>query len=97
MCRALMWPKPRIFSGNRASATAVERKILADYEALIDEIVTRLTPRNHATAVALARVPEKIRGFGHIKARHIALAQAEEARLLLEFRATEAPAKAAAE
>ncbi len=75
----------------------VERKILADYEALIDEIVTRLTPRNHATAVSLARVPEKIRGFGHIKARHIALAQAEEARLLMEFRATEAPAKAAAE
>lgn len=75
----------------------VERKILADYEALIDEIVTRLTPRNHATAVALARVPEKIRGFGHIKARHIDLAQAEEARLLVEFRATEAPAKAAAE
>jgi indolepyruvate ferredoxin oxidoreductase len=74
-----------------------ERKILTDYEALADEMIARLTPQNHATAVALACIPEKIRGFGYIKARHIALAQAEEARLLEEFRATKAPAKVAAE
>jgi indolepyruvate ferredoxin oxidoreductase len=75
----------------------VERKILTDYEALIDEIVTRLTPQNHATAVALARIPEKIRGFGHIKARHIAAARSEEERLLAQFRAPPEPAKIAAE
>jgi indolepyruvate ferredoxin oxidoreductase len=74
-----------------------ERKILADYDALIDEIIARLTPQNHATAVALARIPEKIRGFGHIKARHIVLADAERARLLEQFRASDAPKKAAAE
>ncbi|QGM44597.1 indolepyruvate ferredoxin oxidoreductase family protein [Methylocystis heyeri] len=74
-----------------------ERKILADYEVLLDEILDRLTPQNHAVAVALARIPEKIRGFGHIKARHIAAAQIEEERLLAQFRAPPEQAKAAAE
>jgi indolepyruvate ferredoxin oxidoreductase len=75
----------------------VEQRILTNYEALLDEIIEKLTPENHATAVALARIPEKIRGFGHIKARHIALAQAEEARLLQIFRASPAQTKLAAE
>ncbi|WP_036283645.1 indolepyruvate ferredoxin oxidoreductase family protein [Methylocystis sp. ATCC 49242] len=64
----------------------VERRLLADYEALLDEFLASLTVDNHAAAVALARLPEKIRGFGHIKARHIATADAERERLLAEFR-----------
>jgi indolepyruvate ferredoxin oxidoreductase len=64
----------------------VERRLLADYEALLDEILRSATPENHAAAVALARLPEKIRGFGHIKARHIAAADAERERLFAEFR-----------
>jgi indolepyruvate ferredoxin oxidoreductase len=74
-----------------------ERKLLADYEALLDEILVALAPENHAAAVALARAPEKIRGFGHVKARHIAAAQGEEARLLREFRNARVVAKLAAE
>ena len=34
-----------------------ERQLIADYEALLDEIVARLTPANHAIAVALAAMP----------------------------------------
>jgi indolepyruvate ferredoxin oxidoreductase len=64
----------------------VERRLLAEYEALIDEILSSLTPDNHAAAVALARLPERIRGFGHIKARHIAAVEPERERLLAEFR-----------
>jgi indolepyruvate ferredoxin oxidoreductase len=63
-----------------------ERELLRRYEERLDEILAKLTPENHAVAVALARIPEKIRGFGHIKARHIAAAQAEEERLLGDFR-----------
>jgi indolepyruvate ferredoxin oxidoreductase len=55
-----------------------ERQLIADYEAMLGEIVDRLTPANHATAVALAAIPEKIRGYGHVKARHLAAAKAEE-------------------
>jgi indolepyruvate ferredoxin oxidoreductase len=75
----------------------VERKLLSQYEALIDELLAKLTPDNHASAVGLARVPEKIRGFGHIKARHIAAAELEHARLLHEFRNGGALVKLAAE
>jgi indolepyruvate ferredoxin oxidoreductase len=64
-----------------------ERKLIADYEALLAEIVPRLAPENHHLATGLAAIPEKIRGFGHVKARHIAAAKAEEAALLQQFRA----------
>uniref|UniRef100_UPI0013D84CA5 DUF6537 domain-containing protein n=1 Tax=Klebsiella pneumoniae TaxID=573 RepID=UPI0013D84CA5 len=59
-----------------------ERRLIADYQALVDEILAKLTPDNHALAVGLAGIPEKIRGFGHVKARHLAAAKAEEAALL---------------
>ncbi|QGM93422.1 indolepyruvate ferredoxin oxidoreductase family protein [Methylocystis rosea] len=64
----------------------VEGRLLKDYEALLDEFAASLTRENHASAVALARVPEYIRGFGHVKARHIAAADAERERLMAEYR-----------
>ena len=64
-----------------------ERRLIAEYEKLLGEFVERLTPNNHQLAVALAMVPEKIRGFGPVKQRHLAAAKAEEATLLEQFRA----------
>jgi indolepyruvate ferredoxin oxidoreductase len=75
----------------------IERKLITDYEVLLDEVLARLTPDNHALAVGLAAIPEKIRGFGHIKLRHLATAKAEEAALLEQFRAGPAPLLKAAE
>ena len=69
-----------------------ERQLIADYEALVDEILGRLTPENHTVAVGLAAIPEKIRGFGHVKARHLTAAKAEEASLLATFRGKAEPA-----
>ncbi|MFI5013136.1 MAG: indolepyruvate ferredoxin oxidoreductase family protein [Hyphomicrobiales bacterium] len=66
-----------------------ERRLIAEYEALIGEIVMKLDARNHALAVALAAIPEKIRGFGYVKARHLEAAKREEADLLLKFRSPE--------
>jgi indolepyruvate ferredoxin oxidoreductase len=63
-----------------------ERKLVADYEAMLGEILAKLTPANHPLAVGLAAIPEKIRGFGHVKARHLAAAKADEAALLEQFR-----------
>jgi indolepyruvate ferredoxin oxidoreductase len=74
-----------------------ERALIADYEAMLDEILSRLTPDNHAIAVGLAAIPEKIRGYGHIKMRHLAAAKADEAALLEQFRAGPAPLLKAAE
>jgi indolepyruvate ferredoxin oxidoreductase len=63
-----------------------ERKLVRDYEALLGEILATLNPQNHAVAVGLAAIPQKIRGFGHVKTRHLDAAKAEEAELLARFR-----------
>jgi indolepyruvate ferredoxin oxidoreductase len=64
-----------------------ERQLVRDYESLLDELVAKLAPENHDLAVSLAAIPEKIRGFGHVKQRHLAVAKADEAALLEQFRA----------
>jgi indolepyruvate ferredoxin oxidoreductase len=63
-----------------------ERKLIADYEATLDELLAKLTPDNHHLAVGIAAIPEKIRGFGHVKAHTLAAAKADEAALLDQFR-----------
>jgi indolepyruvate ferredoxin oxidoreductase len=64
----------------------LERQMTADYEKLLDEIVERLSPATHHTAVALASLPLEIRGFGHIKERNYKLAKTRETTLLAELR-----------
>jgi indolepyruvate ferredoxin oxidoreductase len=63
-----------------------ERKLIGDYEAMLDEVLAGLTPDNHHIAVALAAIPEKIRGFGHVKQQHLTAAKADEAALFEQFR-----------
>ena len=64
-----------------------ERKLIADYEATLGEVLAKLTPENHHLAVGIAVIPEKIRGFGHIKQKHLIAAKADEAALLEQYRA----------
>ena len=68
-----------------------ERKLIADYKTMLNEVLANLAPETHNLAVGLAAIPEKIRGFGHIKQRQLQTAKAEEAALLEQFR-TGAPA-----
>ena len=74
-----------------------ERRLVAEYCDLLREFCERLTLENHHLAVELASLPEKIRGFGHVKQRHIAAAQAEEAALREQFGAGATPFLKAAE
>jgi len=74
-----------------------ERQLVRDYETLLDELIAKLTPENHHLAVGLAAIPEKIRGFGHVKLRHLTAAKADEAALLEQFRAGGTPLLKAAE
>ncbi|MFQ5954279.1 MAG: indolepyruvate ferredoxin oxidoreductase family protein, partial [Kiloniellales bacterium] len=73
-----------------------ERRLIADYEATIAELLQGLDRSNHGLAVEIASIPEHIRGFGHVKARHLADAKTREADLLQAFRSPE-PAQTAAE
>jgi indolepyruvate ferredoxin oxidoreductase len=65
----------------------MERKLIADYEATLAELIDKLNADNHHIAVGIAAIPEKIRGFGHVKARHLAAVKADEATLLDQLRA----------
>jgi indolepyruvate ferredoxin oxidoreductase len=80
-----------------SSERRTERRLIAEYEDVLDEIIKHLTPENHHVAAELAGLPEKIRGFGPVKQRHIAAAKVEEAALREQFGAGSAPFLKAAE
>ena len=65
----------------------IERALPVEYRATIAGLLAQLTKDNLAQAVAIASVPEDIRGFGHVKERHLALAQAKREKLLADFNA----------
>jgi indolepyruvate ferredoxin oxidoreductase len=73
----------------RTAERRQERQLIADYERLIDTILAGLNHDRHRIAVALASIPEQIRGYGHIKQAHLEKALKRQAELLGEF---EAPA-----
>jgi indolepyruvate ferredoxin oxidoreductase len=62
-----------------------ERKLLADYEAGLDRLVAGLTAANLPLAVKIARVPDQIRGYGHVKDAAMATAKTEAAKLWAEW------------
>ena len=79
----------------RTAERRMERRLLAEYETLLDELVQGLDPPNHATAVELARIPEQIRGFGHVKEASVGRARAAWTDLLAAFRGDQAVLRAA--
>jgi indolepyruvate ferredoxin oxidoreductase len=74
-----------------------ERGLVREFEGRIGEIIGKLNADNHAMAVGLANIPQKIRGYGHIKERNLEVARKEEADLLAKFRAGPQPLPVAAE
>ncbi|MEX0814674.1 MAG: DUF6537 domain-containing protein, partial [Dongiaceae bacterium] len=73
-----------------------ERRLIADYERVVEEMLAGLGTDNHGLAVEIAAIPEHIRGFGHVKAASLEAAKRREAELLAAFRAP-APRQSAAE
>ncbi|VWX56174.1 Indolepyruvate ferredoxin oxidoreductase [Burkholderiales bacterium 8X] len=68
-----------------------ERRLIADYERLVRHILHGLHAGNHGDAIALASLPEQVRGFGHVKEKAIATLRTEQARLLARFDAAPLP------
>lgn len=56
----------------------MERGLLADYEAGLAKLASGLTAERLATAVQIAAIPQKIRGYGHVKEASVGPAKAEE-------------------
>ncbi len=72
-----------------------ERQLIDNYEATIRSLLPSLSEENEKIAIGIASLPEKIRGFGHIKDSNIARAKAEQENLLAQYRAPAAVLSAA--
>ena len=59
-----------------------ERRLLAEYEAMLDAQLPALTRERLPVLIELASLPSMIRGFGHVKARTMAAAASRRAELL---------------
>ena len=72
-----------------------ERRLIAEYEATVEALLSGLSADNHALASEIAALPEGIRGFGHVKERTIAAAETRRAELMAALRSPEARQTAA--
>ena len=92
-----MWPALRMLSamkGLRGTAfdpfarggdRRLDRRLIAEYEALTGHLVAGLAAHNYAAAVELASLPEAVRGYGPVRQRHVEHAKRREAELLARF------------
>ena len=72
-----------------------ERALVGEYRALVDELLPALSAERLADAVALAALPDEIRGYGHVKERNLEKVRAKWDSQLAAWRAGRGAAKAA--
>jgi indolepyruvate ferredoxin oxidoreductase len=70
----------------RSEERRTERALITEYQACIGELLAGLDAGNLTAAVEIAGIPEDIRGYGHVKARHLAAARPKWARLMAQWR-----------
>jgi indolepyruvate ferredoxin oxidoreductase len=75
----------------------MERRLIAEYRAMIDELLRHPQRLADPAALELASLPQTIRGFGHVKEANVAKAKAREAELLRALEGVTPAVKAAAE
>jgi indolepyruvate ferredoxin oxidoreductase len=63
-----------------------ERRLVAEYEATVAELLDGLCAENLPVAVEIASLPEHVRGFDDVKERQHEAARAKQAELLAAFR-----------
>jgi indolepyruvate ferredoxin oxidoreductase len=63
----------------------MERALIVEYRDMVEGLLGKLTQENHTVAVDLANLPEKVRGFGHVKEKAVATFHSEKIRLLAKF------------
>jgi indolepyruvate ferredoxin oxidoreductase len=72
-----------------------ERAWMDEYIAIVGELCATLNADNHAAALEIAQVAEQVRGYGHVKARHLKAARSRWDELLVAWRQPKAKAQAA--
>ena len=79
----------------RSDDRRMERKLIIQYEQIVNEIMSGLTADNHRLAIELASYPEFIRGYGHIKRQYVEEIQSNVDDLLRAWRQPETTPQAA--
>ncbi|MBI5121181.1 MAG: indolepyruvate ferredoxin oxidoreductase family protein [Rhodospirillales bacterium] len=72
------WPDPFRFSSERR----MNRRLLGDYEKMLDEVLGRLSPQNLDLCVELAALSQAWRGYGPVKEKAIRKTEARRQDLL---------------
>ena len=71
-----------------------ERALIKEYQSSVEEIIlelgrsapSKVGSERYQLAVAIARIPEQIRGFGHVKERHLLAARQNWIAYMAQFR-----------
>ncbi len=69
----------------RTAERRMERKLIRDYEALLDEFEKTLTREKIFIAISLASIPSEIRGFGHVKEEAFKISTKKSITLLQDY------------
>jgi len=70
----------------RTAERRVEVALIGEYRACIDELLSTLDAARLPLAAEIARIPEEIRGYGHVKERHLESARAKWNTLMAQWR-----------
>ena len=74
-----------------SSERRLERRMIAEYEALLDLLTRHLNGQNYGMAVQLAELPMSVRGFGHVKVGNYERAELKKRSLLETFKGERVP------
>jgi indolepyruvate ferredoxin oxidoreductase len=92
MLNAMRWlAKARVVRGTLldpfryTAISRADRQAIADYEVLVSRLVGELDTRRRPLAQELARLPQTVRGFGHVKDRNAEIALEKQAELLARW------------
>ena len=66
----------------------MERRLIAEYETLVERVMAGLEEANHAQAAALLAMAEEVRGYGPVKK---AAAEAYQERVAIAYREYRSP------
>ncbi|MDT4848599.1 hypothetical protein FQZ97_826930 [compost metagenome] len=70
----------------RTEERRTERALIGEYRADIETVLSGLNSTNLELAAEIARIPEHIKGFGHVKERNLAAARSRRDGLLAQWR-----------
>ena len=64
----------------------MERALIGEYVASLEEVLAKLNLDNHALALEIANLPDAIKGYGHVKARNVAATRSKWNGLMEKWR-----------